>query len=88
MKKANDKLADLIEAFADSNIEEYIEFYNLLINWFQEIVNFFSAVSGRRINTSYIESRNNQLDKLFFNTNCFINFKRTRNKILYCVNKS
>lgn len=86
-EEANDKLATLVEAFADSNIEEYTKFYNLLINWFKKNVNSFSAISGRKINNSYIESRNNQLDKLFFNANGFINFKRTRNRILYCVNK-
>ena len=88
IENAKERLTDLVKAFADSNIKEYTDFYNLLINWFQEIVNSFSTVSGRRINNSYIESRNNQLDKLFFNANGFVNFKRTRNRILYCINKS
>lgn len=65
IEKANDKYAALIEAFVDSNIEEYTEFYNLLINWFQEFVNSFSTVSGKRINNSYIKSKNNQLDNCF-----------------------
>jgi transposase len=44
-------------------------------------------VGSKRINNSYIESRNNQIEKLFFNANGFMNFKRTRNRILYCLNK-
>lgn len=32
-KDEDEKLADQISVFADSGIEEYIEFYNLLVNW-------------------------------------------------------
>lgn len=66
---------------------DHFEFYNLLINWSQEIINSFTMVGSKRINNSYIESRNNQIEKLFFNANGFMNFKRTRNRILYCLNK-
>ncbi|MCR5795483.1 MAG: ISL3 family transposase [Solobacterium sp.] len=86
-KDAPEKLAEQIAAFADSGIPEYIEFYNLLINWNTEIINSFSIVDLRRINNSYIESRNRQIEKLFLNANGFTNFKRTRNRILYCLNK-
>lgn len=85
---ASERLTSLLNAFADSNIKEYDEFYNLLINWFQEIVNSFSTTRNRRINNSYIESRNRQLERLIYNANGFTNFKRTRNRILYCLNKS
>ena len=85
---AKELLADQIKAFADSNIREYDEFYNLLINWNEEIINSFSVVNNRRINNSYIESRNRQLERLIFNANGFRNFKRTRNRILYCLNKN
>ena len=38
------------------NIQWYDEkFYNLLINWFPEIINSFIKVKQRRINNSYIE---------------------------------
>ena len=87
VQNAKEKLADQIRQFADSGISEYAGFYNLLINWNEEIVHSFSAVSGRRINNSYIESRNNQLERLMMNANGFRNFKRTRNRILYCLNK-
>ena len=88
-KKENAKteLLEQIKAFSDSGIKEYDEFYNLLINWFDEIVNSFTLINGKRINNSYIESRNNNIEKLIYNANGFTNFKRTRNRILYCINK-
>lgn len=84
---AKEKLADQIRAFGEANIKEYDEFYNLLINWNQEIINSFTIIKNRRINNSYIESRNSLLEKLLLNANGFRNFKRTRNRILYCLNK-
>lgn len=87
LKDAPERLAEQISAFADSGIEEYIEFYNLLINWSQEIINSFTVIYSRRINNSYIESRNRQIETLFFNANGFTNFHRTRTRILYCLNK-
>lgn len=77
----------MIQLFADSGIDEYVEFYNLLVNWRQEIINSFSIYHGKRINNSYIESRNRQIEKLLFNANGFTNFSRTRNRILYCLNR-
>ena len=47
---AKERLADQIEKFADANIEEYQEFYNLMINWNKEIINSFSIINNRRIN--------------------------------------
>lgn len=87
VRNANDRLIEQIRIFADSNIAEYDEFYNLMINWNQEIVNSFFIVNNRRINNSYIESRNSMIEKLIYNANGFSNFKRTRNRILYCINK-
>ena len=85
---ARQLLAEQIKLFAESGIEEFIEFYNLMVNWSDEIVNSFSIVDNKRINNSYIESRNNQIEKLILNANGFTNFKRTRNRILYCLNKN
>ena len=87
VSNAKERLADQIKAFADSNIKEYDEFYNMLINWNVEIINSFNIINNRRINNSYIESRNSKVEKLFLNANGFKNFKRTRNRILYCLNK-
>ncbi len=85
---AKDKLADIIAKFGQANIKEYEEFYNLLINWNIEIINSFSIYNNRRINNSYIESRNGSIERLISNANGFTNFKRTRNRILYCLNKN
>ncbi len=85
---AKDKLAELIAKFGQADIKEYEEFYNLLINWNEEIINSFSIYNNRRINNSYIESRNGSIEKLISNANGFTNFKRTRNRILYCLNKN
>ena len=86
-KNAKEDLSDLIRKFGESNIKEYEEFYNLLINWNQEIINSFIKVRSKRINNSYIESRNAKIERLIMNAYGFANFKRTRNRILYCINK-
>ena len=88
LKDAPERLADQIQAFADCGITEYLEFYNLLVNWSPEIINSFTRIGSRRINNSYIESRNRQIETLFYNANGYANFGRTRNRILYCLNKS
>lgn len=74
--------------FEDSGIEEYDEFITLLNNWKFEIINSFIKINGRRINNSYIESKNRQLEHLINNANGFVNYERTRNRILYCLNKN
>lgn len=88
---SKDKAADLdrlITLFENSNIPEYNQFYILLKNWREEIINSFAQINGKRINNSFIESKNRQLGKLINNANGFTNFKRTRNRILYCLNKN
>lgn len=84
---AKEELSKQITSFGESGIKEYIEFYNLLINWNDEIVNSFTIHNGRRINNSYIESRNNNIEHLIYNAYGFTNFKRFRNRVLYCLNK-
>lgn len=86
-ENAEPKLDALLLKFADSQIREYDEFYTVLSNWKQEIINSFTVVHGRRINNSHIESKNRQVQRLLNNANGFRNFKRTRNRILYCLNK-
>jgi transposase len=83
-----EELEKQIEAFRVCDIKEYKSFYTLLINWKQEIINSFTVVDGKRINNSYIESRNRIIDTLMYNANGFTNFKRTRNRIMYCINKN
>jgi hypothetical protein len=78
-------MEDTILRFADSGIEEYEPFYEMLVNWQSEIINSFTLIDGRRINNSFIESKNRILEKLLYNGNGFKNFQRTRNRILYCI---
>ena len=87
LAKAPYKIDKAISLFADSGISELDEFHNLLLNWREEIINSFTIINGKRINNSYIESKNRLLKKLISNANGFTNFKRTRNRILYYLNK-
>ena len=77
-----------IRLFADSGIEEYEPFYEMLTNWRQEIINSFTLIDGARINNGRMEAKNRLLEKLFYNGNGFRNFTRTRNRILYCLNRN
>lgn len=88
IQEAPQKIDQAIILFADSGITELDEFHNLLINWRDEIINSFNTINGRRINNSYIESKNRILEKLIYNANGFTNFNRTRNRILYCLNSN
>ena len=62
-------------------------FYKMLQNWREEIINSFTKINGRRINNSYMESKNKEVGRLIFSANGFKNFKRTRNRMLYCLNE-
>lgn len=88
LNDARENLSEMIRLFGECGIKEYEKFYNLLINWSEEIINSFTRVNGKRINNSYIESRNRSIDRLIYNANGFTNFRRTRNRIMYCINKS
>jgi transposase len=87
VRRVHIKIDKAISLFADSGISELDEFHNLLLNWREEIINSFTIINGKRINNSYIESKNRLLKKLISNANGFTNFKRTRNRILYFLNK-
>lgn len=84
---AEEKLNEVIKAFKESGVIEYEEFTNTLIKWKKEIVNSFTIINGKRLNNSYIESKNRIIERLMYNANGFINFKRTRNRFLYSLNK-
>ena len=79
-------LDNAITLFENSSIEEFDEFYSLLKNWHDEIINSFTLINGRRINNSFIESKNRLIEKTIFNANGLKNFKRTRNRLLYYLN--
>ncbi|MDD5801735.1 MAG: transposase [Solobacterium sp.] len=88
LENAESELEKQIEAFNNCDIKEYKAFASMLVNWKKEIVNSFITVDGKRINNSYIESRNKQVASLMYNANGLSNFKRTRNRLMYCINKN
>ena len=88
LAEAPEAIDTAIRLFADSGIEEYEPFYEMLTNWRQEIINSFTLVDGARINNGRMEAKNRLLEKLFYNGNGFRNFTRTRNRILYCLNRN
>lgn len=81
-------LDEAIQLFESSGIDEFDEFHKLLVNWHDEIINSFTLINGRRINNSFMESKNRLVEKIIFNANGLKNFKRTRNRLLYCLNKA
>lgn len=86
LEEAPKVIDEAIEYFESCGIEEYEEFYKMLTNWREEIINSFTWINGKRINNSYMESKNRVLSRLIFNANGFKNFERTRNRMLYCLN--
>lgn len=86
LKDAPEAIDKAIKAFESSGIEEYEEFYKILQNWRVEVINSFTRINGIRIYNSYMESKNKEVGRLIFSANGFRNFKRTRNRMLYCLN--
>ena len=83
LKTAPVRIDEAISIFGNCGIAEYEEFHLLLVNWRDEIINSFTVVDGRRINNSFMESKNRLVAN---NANVFKNFKRTCNRILYFLN--
>ena len=84
-----DSLADLNEIINDfklSNIEEFIKLADMLNNWKAEIVNSFAKVNGTRVSNGPIEGRNSLIKKILKIANGYTNFKRFRNRVIYCLN--
>ena len=85
-EEAEQAIKNALNYFNDCGISEYDEFYGLLKNWQEEITNSFAVFGTSRINNSYMESKNRQIERLIYNANGYRNFKRTRNRIMYCLN--
>lgn len=80
-------ISDIIELIAKEDLRQFDDFYNMLIRWQKEIINSFICVDGKRINNSIMESVNSQVQMILITGFGYSNFKRLRNRILYCVNK-
>lgn len=79
-------LNEIINDFKLSNIEEFIKLSDMLNNWKAEIVNSFAKVNGTRVSNGPIEGRNSLIKKILKIANGYTNFKRFRNRVIYCLN--
>ncbi len=85
---AREELAHIIQLYINSSIEGYRSFASsTLIGWFDEIVNSFDMIAGKRISNGKIESTNSRVKTILKVANGFKNFSRMRNKIMYCLNR-
>lgn len=88
LNEASRAIDEAIYRFEACGVAEYDEFYRLLSNWREEIINSFTRIGCRRINNSFMESKNRIVGRLIFNANGFVNFKKARNRMLYCLNEN
>lgn len=79
-------LNEIVNDFKLSNIEEFIKLSDMLNNWKAEIVNSFAKVNGTRVSNGPIEGRNSLIKKILKIANGYTNFKRFRNRVIYCLN--
>jgi transposase len=86
LQTAPTRIDEAISIFGNCGIDEYEEFHLLLVNWREEIINSFNVIGDKRINNSFMESKNRIVSRLIYNANGFKNFKKTRNRILFCLN--
>lgn len=86
VENANEWLNELIHKFKLSKIQEYNQFWKLLQNWHDEIVNSFNRVNGFRISNGPMERLNRDIKTIFGLSFGSTNFIRVRNRILFCLN--
>lgn len=87
-EKANEELNVLINEFIKADISEYEEFLSILIHWKKEIVNSFiiSEKTGHRLSNAKTERMNGEIRTNITISNGLNNFKRFRNRMIYCFN--
>lgn len=86
IKTLND-LNEIINDYKVSGIKEFEEVANTLNNWKAEIANSFIKFRGQRVSNGPIEGRNSLIKKILKIANGYTNFKRFRNRVMYCLNK-
>ena len=86
VKTLND-LNEIINDYKISGIKEFQALSDTLNNWKAEIVNSFIIVDGIRVSNGPIEGRNSMIKKILRVANGYTNFKRFRNRVMYCLNK-
>ena len=87
IQSKKEELDEIISLCKQSQNEYLINLSKLLKHWYQEILNSFTFINGRRITNGLIESKNSLIRVITSNANGFTNFKRERNRIMYCFNK-
>lgn len=85
---ANEQFDVIAEAFKQSQIKEYYTFYKLLINWKNEILTSFLRLGNWRVSNGNLERKNSDIKTLVKVSNGFTNFTRTRNRIMFSINKN
>ena len=83
-----DELKEIISFCKQSQNEHLITLSKTLNHWYQEILNSFTFINGKRITNGLIESKNSLIRVLTSNANGCTNFRRERNRIMYCFNKN
>jgi len=82
---AAEELSHIIVLYQSSSIAVFREISSTLINWFEEIVNSFTMINGKRISNGKIESTNSRIKTILKVANGYQNFSRLRNKIMYSL---
>ena len=85
-KTLND-LNEIITEYKLSGIKEFEKVADTLNNWKAEIANSFIKFKGQRISNGPIEGRNSLIKKLLKIANGYTNFRRFRNRVMYCLNR-
>ena len=86
-EEAKKNYQNVVDAFVAANIEEFVEFTNILFTWREEIINSFIHYKGRRINNSVAEGINSQVSKIIYNSKGIRNHKRRSKRIMFAINK-
>ena len=85
--KVLDDLKEIINDFRISGIREFQQLAETLNNWKAEIVNSFDRYKGVRVSNGPIEGRNSLIKKILRIANGYSNFRRFRNRVMYCLNR-
>ena len=80
-------LNEIINDYRISLIDAFMKAADTLKDWNGEIVNSFHKFKGKRVSNGPIEGRNSLIKKILRIANGYSNFKRFRNRIIYCLNR-
>lgn len=84
---ALNSLNEIINDYKISGIAEFEKLADTLNSWKAEIANSFIRFNGIRVSNGPIEGRNSMIKKILKIANGYTNFKRFRNRVMYCLNR-